>query len=63
MQKKIKKEFFVSQIIASEKCCNKLPLLRRESLSLAVNGLTNSPKTLHVTQRDFFNSNILHRDQ
>ena len=63
MQKKIKKEFFVSQIIASEKCCNKLPLLRREYLSLAVNGLTNSPNALHISQREFFNSNFLDKDQ
>ena len=45
------------------KCCNKLPLLRREYLSSAVNGLTNSPKILHITQRDFFNLNYIQRDQ
>ena len=31
------------------KCCNKLPLLRREYLSWAVNELTNSRKILHIT--------------
>ena len=36
-----------------KKCCNKLLLLRREYLLLPVNGLTNSPKILYVTQRDF----------
>ena len=30
-------------------------------MSSAVNGLTNSPTILHVTQRDFFRQNILHR--
>ena len=44
-------------------CCNKLPLLRREYLSWAVNGLTNSSKILHINQLDFFNTNFLHRDQ
>ena len=37
------------------KCCNKLPLLRREYLLLVVNWLSNSPKILNMTQRDFFN--------
>ena len=35
------------------KCLNKFPLLRREYLSSAVNGLTNSPKILCITQGDF----------
>ena len=45
------------------KSCHKLPLLRREYLSMAVNGLTNSPHILHITRRHFFNLNCLHRDQ
>ena len=45
------------------KCCNKLSLLRREYLLLAVNGLTNRPKILHITDRDFTNLNCFHRDQ
>ena len=45
------------------KCCSKLPLLRREYLSSAVNGLTNSPKILHITQWDFLSPSYLHRDQ
>ena len=45
------------------KCCNKLPLLKREYLFSAVNGVTNNPKILHITEEDFFNSNYLHRDQ
>ena len=44
------------------KCCKKFPLLRTGYLSLAVNGSTNSPKILHITQRDFINLNSLHRD-
>ena len=45
------------------KSCYKLSLLRRQYLLSAVNGLTNSPKILNITQRDFFNRNYLHRDQ
>ena len=45
------------------KCCYKLSLLTRKYLLLAVNGLTNSPKILHITQRDFFNLNFLQRDE
>ena len=45
------------------KCCNKLPLLRREYLLPAVNGLTKSPKIFHITQRDSVNPSCLHRDQ
>ena len=45
------------------KCWNKLFLLRREYLLLAVNGLTNSPKILHIIQRDLFQLSCLHRDQ
>ena len=45
------------------KSLNKLPLLRTEYLWSAVNGSKNSPKILHITQRDFFNRNYLKRDQ
>ena len=45
------------------KSLNKLPLLRREYLWSAVNESKNSPKILHITQRDFFNRNYLKRDQ
>ena len=45
------------------KCCNKLHLLRKEYLSMAVNGLTNCGKIWHISQRDFLNPNCLHRDQ
>ena len=44
------------------KCYNKLPLLRRNYLLSAVNGITNSRKTLCITQRDSFNLNCFHRD-
>ena len=36
------------------RCCNKLSLLRREYLLSGVNVLTNSPKILHITQRESF---------
>ena len=53
LKKKIKKNvFFWGSFLW--RCSYKLSLIRREYLSLAVNGLTNSPKTLHRTQRDFF---------
>ena len=45
------------------KSCNQFPLLRRECLSSGVNGLTNSPQTLHISHRNFCDPNILHRDQ
>ena len=45
------------------KCCNKLPLLRREYLWSEVSGLNNSPKILHIIKRDFFNLNCSHSDQ
>ena len=45
------------------KCCNKLPLLRREYLWSEVSGLNNSPKILHIIKRDFFNLNCPHSDQ
>ena len=44
------------------KCCYKLSLIRREYLLLALNGLTNSPKILHITQRNYFNLNFIHSD-
>ena len=45
------------------KCCYKLSLLRRKYLLLAVNGSTNFPNILRITQRDFFNLNFLHMDE
>ena len=45
------------------RCCDKLCLIRTEYLSSAVNMLTNSPKTFHITKRDFFQMNCLHNDQ
>ena len=38
-------------------CSVKLSLLRREYLPSVVNVLTDSPKTLHITKRDFFQLN------
>ena len=43
--------------------CTKLSILRREYLSSAANVLTNSPKILHITKRNFFQLNCLHSDQ
>ena len=43
--------------------CLKLTLLRRENLSSAVNVLTNSPKILHSTKRDFCQLNYVQNDQ
>ena len=45
------------------KCCNNLHLLRRKHLSWAVNGLTKSPKILHITERGLLNPNCVHRVQ
>ena len=45
------------------KYCFKFSLLRREYLPSAGNRLTNSPKILQITQRDFGNLNCLDRDQ
>ena len=39
------------------KRCNKLPLWRRVYLSSAFNGLTNSPKILHISQKDVLSPN------
>ena len=44
-------------------CCVKLPLLRREYLSSAVNLLTNGLKIFQVTKRDSFELNYLHSDR
>ena len=44
-------------------CWYNLSLLRRKYLLLAVNELTDSPKILHLTQREFFNLNSLLGDQ
>ena len=43
--------------------CVKLSLLRREYLSSAVSVLTTSPKILHITKADFFQSICVHIDQ
>ena len=52
-KKKLKKYFrFWDNCIW--KCYYKLSLLRRDYLLSAVNGFTNSPKILHITQRDIF---------
>ena len=62
MEKKIdKKMLFLGKFI--RRCCNKLPLLRREYLLSALSGLTNSPKILYITQRNIFNLNCLDKDQ
>ena len=63
--KKKHKIFFVSGINVTiiSKCCYKLSLLRTEYLLSAVNGLTNSPQTFHITQRVFLNLNCFHRHQ
>ena len=51
----------------SDKCiwivCIELSLLRREYLSSAVNVLTKSLETLHITTSDFFQVNYLQSDQ
>ena len=63
MQKKNSEKVFNFWDKSIEKCCNKVPLSRRKYLSSAVNVLTNSPKILHISQRDFLKANCLHRDQ
>ena len=50
-KKKWRKTFFWDNCI--DTCCYKWSLLRREYLLSPVNGLKNSPKILHITQRDF----------
>ena len=42
---------------------NKFPLVRREYMSLAVNGLTKSPKIMHIIKRNFFQLNCIDRNQ
>ena len=51
MQKKIEKIFL-----------RKLPMLRRQYSSSAVNALNNSPKILNITKRHFFRLNCLQKD-
>ena len=48
MQKKIRKIFFVSEIISSE--------------NVAIN-CRKSPKILHITKRDIFKLNCVHKDE
>ena len=62
MQKKVKKKFFLSDIIASELIALNCQI-RREYLSSVVNVLTNSRKILHITKRGFYQHNFLHSDQ
>ena len=62
MQKKVKKKFFLSDIIAPELIALNCQI-RREYLSSVVNVLTNSRKILHITKRGFFQLNFLHSDQ
>ena len=57
--KKIQKNIFGSWYNYIWKCCNNFPLLRTEYLSWSVNGLRNSRKILHMTQRKFFQLNFL----
>ena len=62
MQKKVLKNFlFLDNLVWIG--CVKLFLLRRERLQSAVNVLTNSPKTLHNTKRDFVHLHFLHNNQ
>ena len=63
MQKKKLQNIFRFKDKGIWKNSNKFPILRREHLSSAVSVLLNSPKILHITQRDFFNLSCLHRDQ
>ena len=63
MKQKIGKIFFCFWDNCIWRYCNTLPLLRREYLSSAVSVLTNSPKLLHITKRDFFQLNSLESDQ
>ena len=63
MQKKIKKKhfFFLGNSIWIDYV--KLTLFTKEYLSSAANVLTNSPKILHITKRDFFRLNSPNIDQ
>ena len=62
MQQKIDKKvvFFLDNCVPIS--CVKLPLLRREYLSSAVNVLANSYKALRLTKTDFFCLNYLPND-
>ena len=62
MQKNIENIFYFwdNSIL---KCPYKLSALRREYILAADNRLTNTPKILRITQREFFNQNCLHKDQ
>ena len=51
-------KLFDFEIIA----CVKLSLVGREILISAVNVLTNSLRSLHITKREFFQHNYLHSD-
>ena len=57
--KKKWEKFFRSWDKIIWRCRNKLSLLRKQYLSLPVNGLTNSPKTLHINKKDSFQLNWL----
>ena len=59
-EKKNKTKSVVSEIIASEFAQF---LLKREYFSRALNPLTNSFKTLHISKRHFFQPNCLNNDQ
>ena len=61
--KKIKKKFFIFEIVASEYCCVKLSQVRREYLPSALSLLGDSFEILHVTKRAFLQVNCLHSDQ
>ena len=61
--KKVRKIFSVSEINACENFAINCFYFRKEYLSSAVNGLTNSPKILHIIKREFFQLNFLQRDQ
>ena len=62
MEKKIEKKFFYVLDNWISIGCVKMPLLRREYLSSAINVLTNSPKMFHMTKRDFLKLNFLDSD-
>ena len=63
MQKKIKKKFFYFLDKYIWIGCVKLPVLRTENFSSAVNVLTNSPNIFHITKRYFFTLNCFRVDQ
>ena len=61
-KKKLRKGFFFWDMCIW-RSSNKLFLGRRKYLSSAVTVLTNNPKTLNITKRDFFQLNCFHSDQ